>query len=83
MLILQRKLHESLYIGDDIYIEVMGIDNDRVRLAIRAPESIPILRTELRNAMAVNRDASEEQSSPQELMGLLDTVLGRPGKAEK
>ncbi|MBQ3496513.1 MAG: carbon storage regulator, partial [Oscillospiraceae bacterium] len=71
MLILQRKLHESLYIGDDIYIEVTGIDNDRVRLAIRAPESIPILRTELRNAMAVNRDASEEQSSPQELMGLL------------
>ncbi|MBQ2830236.1 MAG: carbon storage regulator [Oscillospiraceae bacterium] len=83
MLILQRKLHESLYIGDDIYIEVMGIDNDRVRLAIRAPESIPILRTELRNAMAVNRDASEEQSTPQELMGLLDTVLGRPGKTEK
>ncbi len=82
MLILQRKLHESLYIGDDIYVEVMGIDNDRVRLAIRAPESIPILRTELRNAMAVNRDASEEQSSPQELMGLLDTVLGRPGTKE-
>lgn len=82
MLILQRKLHESLYIGDDIYVEVMGIDNDRVRLAIRAPESIPILRTELRNAMAVNRDASEEQSSPQELMGLLDTVLGHPGKTE-
>ena len=83
MLILQRKLHESLYIGDDIYIEVTGIDNDRVRLAIRAPESIPILRTELRNAMAVNRDASEEQSSPQELMGLLDSVLGRPGKKEE
>ena len=79
MLILQRKLHESLYIGDDIYVEVMGIDNDRVRLAIRAPESIQSLRTELRNAMAVNRDASEEQSSPQELMGLLDTMLGKQG----
>ena len=82
MLILQRKLHESLYIGDDIYVEVMGIDNDRVRLAIRAPESIQILRTELRNAMAVNRDASEEQSSPQELMGLLDTVLGKQSTKE-
>lgn len=75
MLILQRKAGESLYIGDDITITVLSSEDGRVRLAIDAPKSIPILRSELRNAMDVNRDAADEQSQP---LALLD-ILG-PGK---
>ena len=73
MLILQRKVGESLTIGDDIYVEVLGIDSGRVRLAINAPEHIPILRSESRVAMATNRDATAE-AAPLELISRLGTA---------
>lgn len=78
MLILQRRVGESLYIGDDIYVEVLGIDSGRVRLAIKAPTQVPILRTELRTAMDANRDAAHEEASPMELFHLLSDVLDPP-----
>lgn len=71
MLILQRKAGESLYIGEDIEITVLSSEDGRVRLAIDAPKSIPILRSELRRAMDVNRDAAAEQSQPLALLDLL------------
>lgn len=74
MLILQRKAGESLIIGDDIYVEVLGIDSGRVRLAIKAPEHIPILRSELRVAMDSNRDAAAE-TAPLELISQLGNAM--------
>lgn len=75
MLILQRKAGESLVIGDDITIRVVSVDGTRVRLAISAPEDVPILRSELVTATAANRDSAMEESAPTELLGLLGGVL--------
>lgn len=75
MLILQRKAGESLLIGEDITIRVVSVDGTRVRLAISAPEDIPILRSELVTATAANRDSAIEESAPSELLGLLGGVL--------
>lgn len=47
MLILSRKPHESIRIGKDIEITVNEIRGGRVRLAIKAPDEVKILRTEL------------------------------------
>ena len=47
MLILQRKPGESLVIGGDISITVVSVEGGRVRLAISAPQDVPILRSEL------------------------------------
>ena len=55
MLILQRKAGESLLIGEEIEISVLSVEAGRVRLAIEAPKSVPILRSELKNAAATNR----------------------------
>ena len=71
MLILQRKAGESLLIGEDISITVVSIDGGRVRLAISAPQEIPILRRELVDATAANKDSAAGESSPAELLGLL------------
>ena len=68
MLILQRKAGESLVIGEDITIRVVSVDGTRVRLAISAPEDVPILRTELVTATAANRDSAMEESAPAELL---------------
>jgi carbon storage regulator len=47
MLVLTRLLHESIRIGDDIFVTVTRIDRDKVRLGIEAPESVNIVRCEI------------------------------------
>lgn len=58
MLILQRKTDQSLVIGDQITITVIDVGPDSVKLAIDAPKEITILRSELVEAAAENREAS-------------------------
>ena len=71
MLILQRKAGESLLIGDGIEITVLSVDSGRVRLAIEAPKSVPILRSELKAAAEVNREAAGEEAPPLALLDVL------------
>ena len=73
MLILQRKTGESLLIGEDVEISVIAVEAGRVRLAIEAPKSVSILRSELKNAMAANWEAPP--------LALLD-ILQRGGEQE-
>ena len=82
MLILQRKAGESLLIGEDISVAVVSVDGGRVRLAISAPSSIPILRSELVTATAANKDSAAEEAAPSELLELLGGVLERPAQNE-
>lgn len=76
MLILQRKAGESLLIGDEIEISVLSVEAGRVRLAIEAPKSISILRSELKNAAATNREAADEEAPPLTLLELLRDAAG-------
>ena len=46
-LVLTRKQHESIRIGDDIRITVTRIQGGHVRLGIEAPRAVRILRAEL------------------------------------
>lgn len=57
MLILQRKVGESLLISDNIKISIVEIGTDKVKISIDAPKEIPILRTELLEAAKSNREA--------------------------
>jgi carbon storage regulator len=83
MLILQRKVGESLVIGDEITVSVIAVEGGRVRLAISAPKDTPILRSELVAATAVNRDAAQEESAPDELLHMLDGVLEKHHPTEE
>ncbi len=47
MLVLSRKLGESVHIGDEINITVLEIRSNRIRIGIAAPASIRIQRDEL------------------------------------
>ena len=77
MLILQRKPGESVVIGEEISISVISVEGGRVRLAISAPQEIPILRSELLDATAANRDSAAEEAAPAELLGLLGGIPER------
>jgi carbon storage regulator len=65
VLVLTRKPRESILIGDDIEITVLATSRDKVRIGIRAPRSVPVLRKELyldlvqRNAAAGGSASAE------------------------
>jgi carbon storage regulator len=47
MLVLSRKCNETIVIGDNIHIKVVGIGGNQVRLGIEAPSDVRIMRDEL------------------------------------
>jgi carbon storage regulator len=47
MLILTRKLGETIKIGDDIEVTILGFKYKQVRLGINAPEQITVHREEI------------------------------------
>ena len=46
-LVLRRKVGEEIAVGDDVVIGVVEVNNNAVKLAIKAPKSVNILRREL------------------------------------
>ncbi|MCL4431056.1 MAG: carbon storage regulator CsrA [Epsilonproteobacteria bacterium] len=61
MLILSRKLDESILIGDSITLKVISIDKGSVKLGIEAPSNIRVLRSELINAVKDSNQAASTQ----------------------
>lgn len=49
MLVLSRRLDETLIIGDDIKIKVLGISGNQIRIGIEAPKEISVHREEVYN----------------------------------
>jgi carbon storage regulator len=65
MLVLSRKCDQSLILGEDITITVLGIEGDRVKLGIRAPRSVPVLREEVyQQVRQANQGAADAASRP-------------------
>jgi len=60
MLVLSRQRDETIMIGDDIEITVVDIRGDKVRLGITAPNTVPVHRKEVYEAIQrENREAAK------------------------
>lgn len=76
MLILTRKLGESITIGDDIKVSVLGIHGRQVRLGIDAPAEVVVHREEVYiKIQAENRRASRSIKS--DLLGMMSAIRGK------
>ena len=47
MLILVRKAQQGIWIQGDIWVKVLSVDRDRVKLGITAPDDVKVMRQEL------------------------------------
>lgn len=61
MLVLSRRLGESIVIGDDIVITVLEVRGDVVRVGVDAPRSVQVRRQELLDELAAT---NKEAASP-------------------
>lgn len=58
MLVIARKTGQTLKIGDEIEITVSAIRGDQVRLAIKAPRTVSIVRSEVLEQVAQGNEAA-------------------------
>ncbi len=58
MLILTRKVGESLIIGDDVSIIVLGVKGNQVRIGVDAPKSVSVHREEIYNKIQDEKNNS-------------------------
>jgi carbon storage regulator len=63
MLILSRRVGETVRIGEDIAITVLGVKGNQVRLGITAPRSVAVNRQEVHERILAERAASENHSN--------------------
>jgi carbon storage regulator len=75
MLIIRRREGESILLGEEVEVEILECGQGQVKLGIRAPREIVVLRKEIRAAEEENRAAAEGMVE-EALPGLI-RMLGR------
>jgi carbon storage regulator len=76
MLILARRLNESIMIGDQIEISIVDIKGDQIKLGIRAPAQVKVYRKEVYQAIQ-RENLAAAKSAPDRIPELDDILRGR------
>jgi len=60
MLILTRRIGETLNIGDDIQVTVLGVKGNQVRLGVNAPKTVPVHREEIYQRIKKEKESGQD-----------------------
>jgi carbon storage regulator len=63
MLILTRRVGETLMIGDEVTVTVLGVKGNQVRIGVNAPRDVPVHREEIYER--IKREQAEGIEHPQ------------------
>ena len=67
MLILTRRVGETVVIGNDVTVTVLGVKGNQVRLGVNAPREVAVHREEIFER--IKQERAEEESKKPQLVG--------------
>ena len=59
MLILNRRVGETLMVGDEVTVTVLGVKGNQVRIGVNAPKEVPVHREEIYQRIQREKDGGE------------------------
>ncbi|HEY9720666.1 MAG TPA: carbon storage regulator CsrA [Oscillatoriaceae cyanobacterium] len=77
MLVLSRKINQSVMIGDDIEVIVLETKGDTAKLGIVAPRDVKVFRQEIYLAIKAENQLSAQPSAAETAGSLLKDALSR------
>jgi len=66
MLILTRRIGETLMVGDDVTITVLGVKGNQVRIGVNAPKDVAVHREEIYQRIQQEKTGEDSDSDSEE-----------------